>query len=284
MESSARSSPRRLLTRRAALQAGVAGLGMAEWAALRQAEAAEAPAKAKSVIFIFLTGGISQQDSFDPEAGCSRGHSRRVQADRHAHAGHPDLRAPAAAGQAGRPATRSSARCATNSNGHEEACHMLLTGRLDLPPGFSLDNVPNPNEWPSIPARSRYASASGPAQSAPADRAAAAERQRSGQGPAGAVRRPAGPQLGRLASAHRLAVCPRQRRLPALLPLRGDAVRARLADDLRHAALTLPEGGEPGSLRRPDRLADEHRAPAARPGTRGREPRSTAIASRRSRC
>jgi len=32
---------------------------------------------------------------------------------------------------------------ATNSNGHEEACHMLLTGRLDFPPGFSLNKVPS---------------------------------------------------------------------------------------------------------------------------------------------
>jgi Protein of unknown function (DUF1501) len=34
---------------------------------------------------------------------------------------------------------------------------MLLTGRLELPPGFSLDNVPSPNEWPSIPATVTYA-------------------------------------------------------------------------------------------------------------------------------
>src|SRR5207247_2924656 len=39
----------------------------------------------------------------------------------------------------------------TDSSGHEVACHMLLTGRLDLPAGFSVTNVPNPNEWPSIP-------------------------------------------------------------------------------------------------------------------------------------
>jgi hypothetical protein len=34
---------------------------------------------------------------------------------------------------------------------------MLLTGRLDLPPGFSTVDVPNPNEWPSIPAQVTYA-------------------------------------------------------------------------------------------------------------------------------
>jgi Protein of unknown function (DUF1501) len=34
---------------------------------------------------------------------------------------------------------------------------MLLTGRLDLPVGFSIQNVPNPNEWPSLPALVNFA-------------------------------------------------------------------------------------------------------------------------------
>jgi hypothetical protein len=46
---------------------------------------------------------------------------------------------------------------ATNSNGHEQACHALLTGRLDFPPGFNVNNVPSPNEWPSIPSQVMYA-------------------------------------------------------------------------------------------------------------------------------
>ena len=33
---------------------------------------------------------------------------------------------------------------------------MLLTGRQDLPPGFNLNNIPNPNEWPSIPSLVTY--------------------------------------------------------------------------------------------------------------------------------
>jgi hypothetical protein len=44
-----------------------------------------------------------------------------------------------------------------SGDGHEVACHMLLTGRLDMPVGFSLQNVPNPNEWPSMPALVNYA-------------------------------------------------------------------------------------------------------------------------------
>jgi hypothetical protein len=34
---------------------------------------------------------------------------------------------------------------------------MLLTGRLDLPVGFSTQNVPNPHEWPSLPAMINFA-------------------------------------------------------------------------------------------------------------------------------
>jgi hypothetical protein len=48
---------------------------------------------------------------------------------------------------------------ATGSDGHEVACHMLLTGRLDLPVGFSIQNVPNWNVWPSVPALVTYAKA-----------------------------------------------------------------------------------------------------------------------------
>ena len=45
----------------------------------------------------------------------------------------------------------------TNSDGHELACHMLLTGRLELPAGFTLEGAPNATEWPSIPATVTYA-------------------------------------------------------------------------------------------------------------------------------
>src|SRR5579872_7284174 len=54
-------------TRRTALQAGalgLMGLGLAELSALR-AVASEGTPRRKSVLFIFLTGGLSHQDSFD---------------------------------------------------------------------------------------------------------------------------------------------------------------------------------------------------------------------------
>src|SRR5262245_47414513 len=72
MTAKRQSRSQRLMTRRFALQAGAVGmgLGMAEVAALRSLGAAPAPARAKSVIFVFLTGGLSHHDSFDmkPEA------------------------------------------------------------------------------------------------------------------------------------------------------------------------------------------------------------------------
>src|SRR5262245_63486906 len=56
------------LTRRAALQAGsigLLGLGLSELSALRPAGASDHARPKKSVIFVFLTGGLSHQDSFD---------------------------------------------------------------------------------------------------------------------------------------------------------------------------------------------------------------------------
>ncbi len=138
-------------TRREALQAGaigLLGLGMAELSALRGLANAETP-RARSVIFIFLTGGLSHLDSFDlkPEAPDSiRGEFQPIATRT------PGIRIgehlPLLAQRSDKWALVRSV--GTGSNGHEEACHMLLTGRLDMPAGFSTQNVPNPNEWPSI--------------------------------------------------------------------------------------------------------------------------------------
>src|SRR4051794_26575552 len=62
--------PTALPTRRTALRAGaigLTGLGLAELSALRAraADDARRPGRARSVIFVFLTGGLSQLDSFD---------------------------------------------------------------------------------------------------------------------------------------------------------------------------------------------------------------------------
>lgn len=144
------------LTRRTALRAGAVGLlGLSELSAMRAMAASEKP-RARSVIFVFLTGGLSHHDSFDlkPDAPDTvRGEFKPtatktpgIQICEHL----PLL--------AERSETWSLVRSiATGSDGHEVACHMLLTGRLDMPAGFSLQNVPNPNEWPSMPALVNYA-------------------------------------------------------------------------------------------------------------------------------
>lgn len=140
------------LSRRAALQAGasgILGLGMAELAALRALGAPTLTEPKKSVILVFLTGGISHQDSFDlkPESPETvRGEFRPIATRT------PGIEIcehlPLLAERSERYAIVRSV--GTNSDGHEEACHALLTGRLDFPPGFNLNNVPSPNEWPSI--------------------------------------------------------------------------------------------------------------------------------------
>lgn len=143
-------------TRRSVLQAGVIGLGMSQLAPFRSLAGAPASPKAKSVIFVFLTGGLSHHDSFDmkPDAPADiRGEFAPISTKV------PGIQIcehlPLLAQRADRYALVRSMR--TGSDGHELACHMLLTGRLELPPGFSLDKVPSPNEWPSIPATVTYA-------------------------------------------------------------------------------------------------------------------------------
>ena len=143
------------LSRRRALQAGaLTALGASTPAAA--APSAAVTSSPKSVLFIFVNGGVSQQDSFDlkPEAPSDvRGEfvpistaTPGIQICEHL----PQL--------ARRTNDYALVRSiATNSNGHEQACHMLFTGRLDLPPGFSTENVPNPNEWPSIASQVTYA-------------------------------------------------------------------------------------------------------------------------------
>ena len=146
-------------SRRSALQAGslgLLGLGMSELLAQRSVAAPEQSPPAKSVIFIFLNGGLAHQDSFDlkpqaPEA--VRGEFRPIATRT------PGIEIcehlPLLAARSERYALVRSV--ATNSNGHEEACHMLFSGRLDVPNGLALGKPPSPNEWPSLAAQATYA-------------------------------------------------------------------------------------------------------------------------------
>ena len=95
-------------SRRTAVQAGAIGLlnlgmnhvdGLRALAAPAEAARTAAP-KAKAVIYIFLSGGLAQHDSFDmkPDAPDTiRGEFKPIATRT---PGHPDLRAPAAAGRA----------------------------------------------------------------------------------------------------------------------------------------------------------------------------------------
>jgi hypothetical protein len=129
---------------------GLLGLGMNHVAGLR-ALAADAPApKARAVIYIFLSGGLAQQDSFDlkPDAAAEyRGEFKPI-ATRS-----PGLQI---CEHLPRLAQRSPlwalVRSLTHrSNDHSAGHHIMLTGRTELPPGFN-PSAPRPGDWPSIAA------------------------------------------------------------------------------------------------------------------------------------
>jgi len=141
-------------SRREMLQAGAVGLlglGMNHVAALRSlAGQAAPPRKARAVIFIFLSGGLSQLDSFDPKPAAPdkiRGEFRPtatrspgVQICEHL----PLL--------AQRSDRWSLVRSLTHSHNAHSAGHLaMLTGHTELPPGFNA-NAPKPTDWPAIAA------------------------------------------------------------------------------------------------------------------------------------
>jgi hypothetical protein len=141
-----------VLSRRTALQAGAVGLlglGGNHLAALRAAS--DRPAgRARGVIYIFLSGGLSQLDSFDLKPGAPeniRGEFRPVATRT------PGIRIcehlPMLAARSDRWALVRSLR--HRSNDHSAGHHIMLTGRSDLPTGFN-PNKPQPGDWPSVAA------------------------------------------------------------------------------------------------------------------------------------
>jgi len=148
------------ISRRTAVQAGaigLLGLGMNHLDALRAeampidskgAPTTPRSAKARACIYIFLSGGLAQHDSFDmkPDAPDTvRGDFKPI-----------DTRTPGIQICEHLPqlAQRSHlwalCRSLTHpSNDHSAGHHMMLTGRTMIPPGFN-SSAPGPNDWPSI--------------------------------------------------------------------------------------------------------------------------------------
>ena len=115
------------------------------------AESSKVPAgtnKARSAIFIFLSGGLGQHDSFDlkPEAPAEiRGEFKPIDTNT------PGIQICEHLPQlAQRSHLWALCRSLTHpSNDHSAGHHIMLTGRTPLPPGFN-PSVPLPTDWPSI--------------------------------------------------------------------------------------------------------------------------------------
>lgn len=139
-----------VLNRRVALQAGAVGLlgcGLADLATLR---AATPRPKARGVIFIFLSGGLAQHDSFDLKPNAPeniRGDFKPIATKT------PGIQIcehlPLLAARSERWAL---VRSLTHSTNDHSAGHlMMLTGRGQIPPGFN-PSAPKETDWPSLAA------------------------------------------------------------------------------------------------------------------------------------
>jgi Protein of unknown function (DUF1501) len=145
------------ISRRIAVQAGaigLLGLGMEHLDPLRLADAAEGAASgappARSVIYIFLSGGLAQHESFDPKPDAPaeiRGEFRPIATSTpgvHICEHLPML--------ARRSHLWSMVRSLTHSSNDHSAGHLImLTGRSELSTGFN-PNRPQAGDWPSIAA------------------------------------------------------------------------------------------------------------------------------------
>jgi hypothetical protein len=143
---------------------GLLGLGMAELDALRALAAEAATSRgaappgepdAKSVIYIFLSGGLSHIDSFDPKPEASREIRGEFQpistkTDGVQICEHLPL-------LAARSHHFTLVRSLTHPwNDHSQGHLTMLTGRTPMPEGFD-PNKPRPTDWPAIPSVASYA-------------------------------------------------------------------------------------------------------------------------------
>ena len=143
-----------VLNRRTALQAGsvgLLGLGMNHVADLQGQAAPGAAAvsgQAKSVVFIFLSGGLTQHDSFDPKPDAPdsiRGEFLPIATQT------PGLdiceHLPMLAARSSKWAVLRSLTMPNNE--HSLGHMMMMTGRTKVPPTFNASK-PMPEDWPSI--------------------------------------------------------------------------------------------------------------------------------------
>ena len=148
-----RSSHDSIVSRRTALQAGtigMLGLGMNHLQALRAGSTDSRSPRAESVIYIFLTGGLSQHDTFDmnPDAPENiRGEFQTIATNT------PGLRIcghlPMFAGRSDRWSLVRSLMHPNTS--HEHGHTIMLTGRTQLPPGYR-PRAAQATDWPGIAA------------------------------------------------------------------------------------------------------------------------------------
>lgn len=139
------------IARRTMLQVGgvgLLGLGMGDLAALRGAGGKSA--SAKRVIYIFLSGGLAQHDSFDlkPDAPENIRGEFKPMATRTAGIQICE-HLPRLAERSNRWALVRSLTHPTND--HSAGHLMMLTGRSQLPPGFN-PSAPKESDWPSLAA------------------------------------------------------------------------------------------------------------------------------------
>src|SRR6188768_766364 len=143
-------------TRRTAVQAGAVGLlglgveHLTELRATATEPASTQPPRARSVIYIFLSGGLAQHESFDPKPDAPdgiRGEFGSIPTRT------PGLRItehlPRLAAISDKWALVRS--LAHKSNDHSVGHHIMLTGRSDTPAGFN-SSAPSPTDHPSIAA------------------------------------------------------------------------------------------------------------------------------------
>lgn len=146
------------MARRTAVQAGAVGLlglGMNHLQELQaNASESQSPAstagKAKACIYIYLSGGLAQHESFDmkPDAPDGiRGEFTPIPTET------PGIQIcehlPMLARRSNKWALCRS--LTHSSNDHSAGHHIMLTGRSQLPPGFS-GSTPNDQNWPSLAA------------------------------------------------------------------------------------------------------------------------------------